>query len=163
MGERILTDDVLEFLQHRVIVSLASRNAEYVPSVVRCIGFRVHPTTQVVSVFIVARQAERVLADIRATGLAAVVFSEPCTHRTVQIKGEGAVAGPLEDGDWPVIGAYPDRAVAELAPMGYPEAWIRKVFECTPARMQAVRFAPGSAFAQTPGPRAGARLTGARP
>ena len=113
---------------------------------------------QWVSVFVVARQAERVLADVRATGLAAVVFSEPCTHRTVQVKGENAVAGPLEEGDWPVIGAYPDLAVAELAPLGYPEGWIRKVFECTPAQMVAVRFAPGSAFAQTPGPNAGRRL-----
>jgi hypothetical protein len=163
MGERILTDDILEFLQHRVMVSLASRNADYVPSVVRCIGFRVHPATQRIAVFVVARQAERVVADIRATGLAAVVFSEPCTHRTVQIKGDDAVAGPLEDGDWPVIGTYPDLAVAELAPLGYQEMWIRKVFECTPAQMQAVRFTPGSAYAQTPGPRAGARLTGAKP
>jgi hypothetical protein len=161
MAERILTDDVLEFLGHRVMVSLASRDADHVPSVIRCHGFRVYPQTQRLTVYVVARQAERVLADVRATGLVAVVFSEPCTHRTVQIKGENASVGPLEEGDWPLIGAYPDIAVAELGPLGYPEAWIRKVFECTPAQMLSVRFAPGSAFAQTPGPRAGVRLSGA--
>ncbi len=42
MGERVLTDDVLEFLQHRVMASVASRNADHVPSVVRCVGFRTH-------------------------------------------------------------------------------------------------------------------------
>lgn len=163
MTERILTDDVLDFLQHRVMVSLASRDADHVPSVVRCHGFRLHAQTQRMTVFVVARQAERVLADVRSTGQVAAVFSEPCTHRTLQVKGNNAVAGPLEEGDWAVIGAYPDVAVAELGPLGYPEHWIRKVFECTPAQMQAVRFAPGSAFVQTPGPRAGARLTGAKP
>ncbi len=161
MAERILTDDVLEFLRHRVMVSLASRDADHVPSVIRCHGFRVYPTAQRLTVYVVARQAERVLADIRATGLVAVVFSEPCTHRTVQLKGDNAVVGSLEEGDWPVIGAYPDVVVAELGPLGYPEPWIRKVFECTPAQMLAVRFAPASAFAQTPGPRAGVRLSGA--
>lgn len=163
MAERILTDDVLEFLRHRLMVSLASRNADHVPSVVRCHGFRVFPQTQRMTVYVVARQAERVLTDVRAAGQVAVVFSEPCTHRTVQVKGDSAVVGPLEDGDWAVIGAYAEIAVAELGPLGYPELWIRKVFECTPAQMQAVRFAPRSAFAQTPGPRAGVRLSGALP
>lgn len=163
MGERVLTDDVLEFLQHRVMVSVASRNADQVPSVVRCVGFRVHEASQQMTVFVVARQAERLLADLRASGRVAAVFSEPHTHRSLQLKGENAVIGPLEEGDWPAIGAYGELAVAELGPLGYAEAWIRKVFECTPAQVQAVRFTPSSAFAQTPGPRAGARLSGALP
>jgi Pyridoxamine 5'-phosphate oxidase len=163
MGERILTDDVLAFLQRRVMVSVASRNANHVPSAVRCVGFRVHEASQRITVFVVARQAERVLADIRATGLVAVVFSEPHTHRTVQLKGARAIVGPLEEGDWPTIGAYSDLAVAELGPLGYAEVWIRKLFECTPAQALAVRFVPSSAFAQTPGPRAGARLSGTQP
>jgi len=163
VGERILSDDVVEFLQHRVMVSVASRNAGRIPSVVRCVGFRVHEASQRLTVFVVTRQCESLLADIRATGLVAVVFSEPHTHRTVQLKGEHAVVGPLEEGDWPTIAAYGDLAVAELGPLGYAEPWIRKLFECTPAQVLAVRFAPSSAFAQTPGPRAGARLSGAQP
>ena len=163
MGERILTDEVLAFLQRRVLVSVASRNADRVPSVVRSVGFRIHRASQKVTVFVVARQSEHVLADIRATGQVAVVFSEPSTHRTLQVKGESALVGTLEDGDWPAIGGYGEAAVAELAPLGYAEAWTRKLVECTPAQVVAVRFAPGSAFGQTPGPRAGERLAGAQP
>jgi len=163
MGERILSDDVLAFLQRRVLVSVASRNADRVPSVVRCVGFRADRASQGVTAFVVARQAEHVLADIRATGQVAMVFSEPSTHRTLQLKGERAIVGALEDGDWPAIGAYGEAAVAELAPLGYAEAWTRTLVECTPAQVLAVRFVPSSAFAQTPGPRAGERLAGAQP
>jgi hypothetical protein len=92
-----------------------------------------------------------------------VVFSEPSTHRTLQVKGTDAVAGPLQEGDWPMIGMHIEAAVAELGPLGYPERWVRTVFEATPAQVQAVRFTPSSAFAQTPGPRAGAPLAGMQP
>jgi hypothetical protein len=142
--------------------SVASRSLDHVPSVVRCHGFRVLEKTQRLTVFVRSRHSERVLADVRATGLVAVVFSEPSTHRTLQVKGEDAVVGTLDEGDWPMIGAHMEAAVAELCPLGYGETWVRTVFEATPAQVQAVRFTPTSAFAQTPGPRAGEPLAGER-
>jgi hypothetical protein len=163
MGELVLDGGVLEFLQHRLMVSVASRSPDHVPSVVRCVGFRLHEHPQRLAVFVRSRDSERVLADVRATGLAAVVFSEPSTHRTLQVKGTDAASGPLEEGDWPTIGAHVDAAVAELGPLGYTEAWVRTVFMATPAQVQAIRFTVSSAFAQTPGPRAGAPLAGVRP
>jgi hypothetical protein len=162
MATLVLDDRVLEFLQHRVMISVASRSLDHVASVVRCHGFRVFEQPQRLTVFVRSRHSERVLADIRATGLVAVVFSEPSTHRTLQVKGEDAVVGTLEEGDWPMVGAHMEAAVAELCPLGYAETWVRTVFEATPAQMQAVRFTPSSAFAQTPGPRAGEPLAGER-
>jgi hypothetical protein len=162
MAALVLDDRVLEFLQHRLMISVASRSPEHVPSVVRCHGFRLFQQPQRLAVFVRSRHSERVLADIRATGLVAVVFSEPSTHRTLQVKGEDAVVGMLEEGDWPMVGAHMEAAVAELCPLGYAETWVRTVFEATPAQMQAVRFTPSSAFAQTPGPRAGEPLAGER-
>ena len=159
MSGLALDPRVLEYLQHRVVVSVASRSPDHVPSVVRCMGFRVH-SEQRLAVFVRTSHAARVLDDIRSSGLAAIVFSEPSTHRTLQLKTHDAVIGPLEEGDWPVIGAHADAAVAELGPLGYSESWIRKVFEATPAQVQAIRFTVSSAFAQTPGPRAGAPLAG---
>lgn len=162
MAALVLDDRVLEFLQLRLMISVASRSPEHVPSVVRCHGFRLFQQPQRLAVFVRSRHSERVLADIRATGLVAVVFSEPSTHRTLQVKGEDAVVGTLEEGDWPMVGAHMEAAVAELCPLGYAETWVRTVFEATPAQMQAVRFTPSSAFAQTPGPRAGEPLAGER-
>jgi hypothetical protein len=163
MGEPVLDSRVLEFLEHRVLVSVASRSAGHVPSLVRCVGFRVHERPQRLTVFARTRYSERVLDDIQATGLVAVVFSEPSTHRTLQVKSTDAAAGPLQEGDWPMIGMHIKAAVAELCPLGYQERWVRTVFEATPAQVQAVRFTPSSAFAQTPGPRAGAPLAGMQP
>jgi hypothetical protein len=42
--------------------------------------------------------------------------------------------------------------------LGYPESFVRALFAPGPGEIVAVRFRPVSAFAQTPGPRAGARL-----
>ena len=92
-----------------------------------------------------------------------MVFSEPTTHRTLQVKGDDALPGPLEHGDWPQVAAHVEAAVAELASLGYPETWVRKIFESTPNQVQAICFTPMSAFAQTPGPRAGEPLAGAQP
>lgn len=163
MSALVMDSGVLEFLQHRLMVSVASRSLDHVPSVVRCLGFRLHEHPQRLAVFVRTRDSGRLLADIRATGQAAVVFSEPSTHRTLQVKGTDAAAGPLEDGDWPMVGAHVEAAVAELGPLGYTETWVRTVFQATPAQVQAIRFTVSSAFAQTPGPRAGAPLAGVQP
>jgi len=163
MNAPVIDDGVLEFLQHRVMVSIAARSVDRVPSLVRCVGFRVKQASQRMTVFVRTSYSEKVLQDVRATELVAVVFSEPSTHRTVQVKGSDAVIGRLEEGDWPAVEAHVEAAVAELCPLGYAEQWVRTVFEATRAQVQAVRFTPSSAFGQTPGPRAGAPLAGMRP
>jgi hypothetical protein len=103
------------------------------------------------------------LADLRATNQAAVVFTEPSTHRSMQVKGSDARITPLEEGDWPAVSAHADDLVAEICPLGYTEALVRKMTECTPQQVVAVRFTPSSAFGQTPGPRAGAALGEVKP
>jgi hypothetical protein len=163
MNAPVLDGGVQEFLQHRVMVSISSRSVDGVPSLVRCVGFRLQQMSHRLVVFVRTSYSEQVLEDVRATGLVAVVFSEPSTHRTLQVKGTDGVVGPLEDGEWPAVAAHVEAAVAELRPLGYAEPWVRTVFEVTQAQVQAVRFTPSSAFGQTPGPRAGAPLAGMRP
>ena len=163
MADAVLDAGVLQFLQRRVMVSAASCSAEHFPSVVRCVGFRILERPQRLVVFVRTSETARLLADLHATRRVAVVFSEPTTHRTLQVKGDDALPGPLEHDDWPHVAAHVEAAVAELAPLGYPEIWVRKVFESAQNQVQAVRFTPTSAFAQTPGPRAGEPLAGAQP
>jgi hypothetical protein len=162
---RTLADrDLVEFLAgRRVSVSIASRDGHCVPSVGRAVGYRIDADQRRLAVFVIARQAERLLADIRRSGAVAVVFTEPSTHRTVQVKGSDARVTPLLDGDWHEVSAHADALVAEICPLGHPEPLIRALAECTPQQVVAVRFIPTSAFGQTPGPRAGAVLGEARP
>jgi hypothetical protein len=160
----LLDRDLIAFLEgRRVAVSIASRDVHCVPSAVRAVGYRVDADRRQLAVFVVARQADRVVADVRATSQVAVVFTEPSTHRSAQVKGSDAQVTGLEEGDWPVISAYADELVAEICPLGYPEPLIRKLTECTPQQVVAVRFTPTAAFGQTPGPRAGAALAEAKP
>jgi len=159
----LIDRDVLAFLEgRRVAVSIASRSEQFMPSVTRALGYRISADGSQVAVF-VPRQSERVLADLRATAQAAVVFTEPSTHRSMQVKGSDARITPLEEGDWPAVSAHADDLVAEICPLGYTEALVRKMTECTPQQIVAVRFTPSAAFGQTPGPRAGAAIGEARP
>ena len=117
--------DVIAFLDgRRVAVSIASRSEHCIPSVTRALGYRISADASEFAIF-VPRQAERVLADLRTTAQAAVVFTEPSTHKSVQVKGSDARITPLEEGDWPVISAYADDLVAEICPLGYAEPLIR--------------------------------------
>ena len=163
MSDAVLDEKVLEFLRRRVVVSVASCNHEGVPSLLRCVGFRILDSPQRVTVFVRANESPRLVDDIRSSSRVAVVFSEPSTHRSLQIKGDDAQVGALEDGDAALIKRHCDSVVAELAPLGYPARWLRTVLDTTALEVLAVRFTPGSAFAQTPGPRAGAPLAGAQP
>jgi hypothetical protein len=163
MSSAMLDDKVLEFLQRRVFTSIASCSHEGVPSLVRCVGFRILERPQRVAVFVRANELPSLIEDIRASGRVAVVFSEPSTHRTLQIKGDDAQVGALEDGDGAAVERHRELAVAELAPLGYRPVWIRTVVDTSGLEVLAVRFTPCSAFAQTPGPRAGAPLAGAQP
>jgi hypothetical protein len=159
----LLDRDVIEFLHgRRVAVSIASRSEHCIPSVTRALGYRISPDQAQFAVF-VPRSAERVLADLRVTAQAAVVFTQPSTHRSMQVKGSDARITPLEEGDWPVISGHADDLVAEICPLGYPETLIRKMTECTPQQVVAVRFTPTTAFGQTPGPRAGAAISEVKP
>jgi len=163
MMDAMLDDGVLQFLQRRVLVSIASCNREGVPSVVRGVGFRILQAPQRVAVFLRKDDSGAVLADIRQSGRVAVVFSEPSTHRTLQVKGEDAQVGGLQDGDAPLVAQHRESAAAELAPLGYRPEWTRTLFDASACEVLAVRFTPCSAFGQTPGPRAGAPLAGAQP
>jgi len=163
MSSTVLDGIVLEFLQHRLMVSAASRSADHVPSVARGIGYQLERDGCRLAVFLCRTHAEQLLADVRATGLVAVVFSEPHTHRSLQLKGSDARVGPLQQRERAWLPVYADTVVEELTPLGYPETVIRTLVEADPAQVLAIRFTPDSAFAQTPGPRAGAPLGGSRP
>ncbi len=114
--------DVVAFLDgRRVAVSISSRSEHCIPSVTRALGYRISADASEFAIF-VPRHAERVLADLRTTAQVAVVFTEPSTHRSVQVKGNDVRITPLEEGDWPVISAYADDLVIEICPLGYPRA-----------------------------------------
>ncbi len=146
------------FIRCGVMVSVASRDADHVPSVARALGCRIAPDRRSATVFLDATQCPALLRDVRDTRAIAAVFSQPSTHRTIQLKGADAALVPIEPGDVALIDANREALVADMVPAGYGAAFVRTLLACAPADLVAVSFTPAAAFAQTPGPQAGKRL-----
>jgi hypothetical protein len=98
------------------------------------------------------------LDAIHLTGAIAVVFSQPSTHISIQLKGRDTKLTALRRGDPALVERYTRAFCADLKPLGYEEALIRALVWCDPASLVAVTFAPENAYLQTPGPGAGDSL-----
>lgn len=154
-AEPILDSMHAAFLQGGVGIGIAACHRNGMPTNVRGTGCRVSADLRRVTVFVSATQAAPVIACIRDNGKVAVVFSEPSTHRTVQLKGTDAEVRALEDGDLQRVADYRDAFIAQLATLGYDEVRIRTLLAMRSADIVGLRFTPTEAFSQTPGPNAG--------
>ncbi|MCC6609449.1 MAG: hypothetical protein IT515_07215 [Burkholderiales bacterium] len=146
------------FIQGGVSVIVASRDAHNTPTLVRALACRVSPDRRRVTVFLSASQAAALVAALRAIGAIAVVFSQPSTHRTIQLKGRDAAFTPLAPDDRERMTEQIALLVAELTALGHPEGMVRAFLDFAPDDVVAVAFTPAEAYAQTPGPGAGERL-----
>jgi hypothetical protein len=157
----LLDEALAAFVQTGVSINAASRGAGSVPAVARANGCRVAADRRTVDVLVPESKSAALLEAVRDSGTIAVVFSEPPTHRTYQLKGTDATVAPATDADRAAAGRWVDAFAAVLAPLGYPEAVFRALLWADPADLVVVRFTPTAAFDQTPGPRAGAPLAAA--
>src|SRR5688572_7550384 len=87
------------FLCGGVGVSAATCRPGALPNIARATGCRISPDRRVVTLLFAATPGAALLDDIRRTAAIAVVFTQPSTHRTVQLKGNDARIVPLEAGD----------------------------------------------------------------
>ena len=78
-----------------VSIIVAGRDARNETTVARAVGCRMAEDGRRITVFLSAAQSGALLADVRANGCVAVVFSEPTTHRAIQLKGTDAAIVPL--------------------------------------------------------------------
>lgn len=154
----ILDEALAAFVQTGVSINAGSRGAGNVPALARANGCRVAADRRSVTVFLAAAKSEALLEAVRGSRTIAVVFSEPPTHRTIQLKGTDAVAAAATGEDRAIAARWVDAFVAALVPLGYSEAVFRALLWADPADLIAVTFTPSAAFDQTPGPRAGAPL-----
>lgn len=150
-----LDSEHAEFITAGVSIIVAGRDAQNETTVARAVGCRVTGDRRRVTVFLPAGQSGALLADVRANGCVAVVFSEPTTHRAIQLKGADAAVVPLAADDPHLLAAYRTRLAARVAPLGFSEAFVRAVLSVVPGDVVAIAFTPSGAFSQTPGPKAG--------
>lgn len=153
-----IDDAVAAFLAGRRSIIVASRDAANRPSLMRAVGVRLSAARDEVTVLLARSQSVQLLADLAAGGAIAVVFSEPSTHRTLQLKGcDVRIEAPTAD-DLALQAPYADNLAAELANVGIEERLARALIAADADDLAAVRFAPLEIYDQTPGPKAGAAL-----
>ncbi|MEZ5627659.1 MAG: hypothetical protein R3E34_09050 [Rhodocyclaceae bacterium] len=155
----ILTPELVRFVTSHLSIHVAASDGGGQATLVRGLGCRADPATAGGLRLLVARpQAEPVLRGIAADGRIALVFSEPETHRTVQLKARNARVGPADNDDTAVLGPYTDTLVARLGSIGTPEPFVRALLACPADELIIICATPDEVFGQTPGPQAGERL-----
>ncbi len=146
------------FVGGAVSIIAASRDGANVPSIGRATGCVVAADRRTVAVFLATTQAPRLLADLQACGQIAVVFTQPSTNRSLQLKGTDARPRPLTAAERDRIPHYIESFGREITPLGHSMEEARTIFRCIEGDLVAVEFTPTAAFVQTPGPGAGAAI-----
>ena len=146
-----------EFMQGPVSVIVASRNAELVADVVRGCGCRVARNRRQVTVLVEPDRAGNLLDDIAANGMIAVVFSQPSTHETIQLKGTDARVVRVTAADRAAARQHLRVWSEDLERIGFDLRFAAALHGGT-GELAAIRFTPAAAFQQTPGPAAGQPL-----
>lgn len=159
----ILDPATAEFIASGISINAAATRPDAVPSMARAIGCRVAADARIVTLLFAGTPAAALLDDIRRSGALAVVFSQPSTHRTLQLKGDDARIVPVAAADRALCQRYIEIFVDGLTQLGYPGEVLRALLDHDPDDLVAVQFTPASAFSQTPGPGAGEPLPPASP
>ncbi|MGE3160475.1 MAG: hypothetical protein AB7K53_00320 [Burkholderiales bacterium] len=141
-----------------ISMTASSRGAGNRPELGRVHGVRVAADRRRVTVLLPGEQYPDLIDALRASRAIAVVFSQPSTHRTIQLKGADAEAGAPAAADRELARRCTEGFAAELAALRYDESVVRAALWFDPQALVAVGFTPCAAFQQTPGPRAGAPL-----
>jgi len=156
-GEDMLDAKLHTFIQGGVSILAASRSAGNAPCVSRATGCRVLPDGRL-QIYLPTARSERLLEAIAASGAVAVVFSQPSSHKTIQVKASDAVVLDAARGDAAQLATYCDAFSAQLEGLGYGTAMAHALVQVSADDVSCVAFTPTSVFNQTPGPRAGEPL-----
>lgn len=141
----------------RVSIIVASRDAALRPHLMRAVGCRVSADLCRVTLLMRPASSQQVLTDLRDNGQVAVVFTEPTSNRTLQLKGVDAAVAPAGADDPALAERYLRDFVDEIGQLGF-AAEVAHTILGVDDELVAVQFTISAAFEQTPGPAAGRAL-----
>ncbi|MFC6673295.1 pyridoxamine 5'-phosphate oxidase family protein [Marinobacterium aestuariivivens] len=153
-----LDEALAAFIESRLSIQVASSDARGLATLARGYGAQVSPDRCRVRVLLACSQSDALLRDIEASGRIAVLFNEPESHRSVQLKGRDAQVEPATERDRAALPAYVDTLSRRLQHFQVPEAFSRALLSLADDDLVAVSFSPCEAYGQTPGPQAGEPL-----
>ena len=157
----LLSPEHIAMIDKGVSAIVASRNAAHRPSLMRAVGASIAPDGSELTVYVARSRSRQLLQDVAATGQIAVVFSEPRSHRTVQVKAHEVELRSAVDSDAPVLQRYLRSMEHEIGNVGQSAAFVQAMLGCRLDDVVAIRLRPSEAYDQTPGPKAGSALPAA--
>jgi hypothetical protein len=153
-----LDDALAGFITGGVSIIVASRDDYNRPSLVRALGCRLSADRRQIDILLSSGQSQSLIQDWHRHGDIAVVFTQPSTHRSIQLKGSDARLGAVQPGDAALMRDYREALADDLGQVGYTREFSLALLHCPQDDACVVSFQPTIAFSQTPGPEAGARL-----
>lgn len=152
----MLAPDVASFIEDRVMMLVATRDAAHRPMIGRGSGARYEAGTGLVLVLVSASQWPRAVAHAGAGLPMAATFVMPSDYRAYQIKGVIADARPADDNERAHGERYLREQLEEMRRLGVTRLQLSSTL--SDRDLTAIRFKPLDVFQQTPGPGAGQRL-----
>lgn len=151
----MIDHELRAFLEAGVGIHIGTRTARLEPNGARVVAVKVDDDGLHVVAYLPEVGAAQVLADLKATGPAALVFARPADDRACQVKGIFVDARPAADAERGFVEDQWSRFLGNLERIGIrrvaTSAWVT-----WPAI--AIRVRATAVFEQTPGPAAGALL-----
>lgn len=153
----VLTPDIEAFCQSGISVIVAACRPGETPVAGLGCGCRILPDGRM-RLLLPRPGNERLLAMAERGARIAITFSQPFTHRSIQVKGSQAgVAAPDERDKREAV--RQSRGICrELVEVDYPPAFAEAYCRVDPDIIVALDLTLDAAFVQTPGPGAGAQL-----
>ncbi|TXT37616.1 MAG: hypothetical protein FD135_3481 [Comamonadaceae bacterium] len=155
----LLSPEHIAMVDKGVSAIVSSCDVQLRPSIMRAMGSSITPDGGSITVYLSRRQSRQLLLDVAATGRIAVVFSEPLSHQTVQVKARQARIRPAQASDEPQLQRYRAAMAHEVAKVGFEARFAYTMFDWQLDDLVAISFEPQEAYDQTPGPRAGVALS----
>jgi hypothetical protein len=150
-----LSEHMNSFITSGVSIKASARDSRLIPSICRILACITQQQGALIRLFLVKSQALQLLRDIAANGQIAVVFSQPSSHKTLQIKGIHAHQTAVLDTDLAVIEACCKGFADSLFLLGVDYIFSSTFQHYTLAELTAIDFTPNALFEQSPGPDAG--------
>ncbi|WP_332741463.1 hypothetical protein [Hydrogenophaga sp.] len=156
----LLTPAHLTMMDGGISVIASSCGPDLTPSVMRAVGSRIEAQGRHICIYVCRSQSAQLLGDVARSGRLAVVFSQPSSHKTVQLKTRGARLREACEDDVPALQRYLRGMERELTLIGIGPVYARAMLAHRLDDVVAIEFEPELAFDQTPGSKAGQPIAG---
>lgn len=153
----MVREELALFLEEPVMMIVATRDAAHVPSIARALGARFAEGGGELEIAVSRAQWPDMVRNAVPGSPLALTFCRPSDYRSYQLKGTVEEARPASRDERARAALYRDEVSVVLMGLGVErhqiDQWLRAEDLVT------IRFRAQHAFAQTPGPGAGARLS----